>query len=401
MTVLDPVIRAVTSLARPVRDGLADPVGQVSLAFSDWQPNRHAEDPLHKDLSAVTRAGDSLFLACDETATVERLRRLDEGRFGAHAHFELADFIDLPGGRDGEMDIEGLCAEDGWLWVVGSHAHKRCKPKHDPKSGKDAPADALRRMERCEREPNRYCLARIPLVEAEPGLHEPVRRDGERRAAWVKFGKRHSRLLQWLGRDPHLRPFLAIPAKENGLDVEGLAVRGGRVWLGLRGPVLRGHAVILDLDLKEEASGHRKAGRLKARRIDGERRYRKHLLDTRGLGIRDMRLDGDDLLLLVGPTMSLEGPAFVLRWRDAVHDKGSGVIAPERIETVAKLPYRLDADHPEGIELWPEAGPGALLIICDAPAPERIDGSTLRADVILPDASGRQEGPADPEPAEA
>lgn len=113
-----------------------------------------------------------------------------------------------------------------------------------------------------------------------------------------------------------------------------------------------------------------------------------------------MRLDGDDLLLLVGPTMSLEGPAFVLRWRDAVHDEGSGVIAPERIETVAQLPYRLHVDHPEGIELWPEAGPGALLIICDAPAPERVDGSTLRADVILPDRSGREEGPAGPETAE-
>jgi hypothetical protein len=395
MTVLDQVIGAVATLARPARARPGDPAGSVSLAFSDWQPQRGAEDPLHKDLSAVTRVGDSLFLACDETASVERLRRLDDARFGDHAHFALGDLIDLPGGRDGEMDIEGLCAADGWLWVVGSHAHKRCKPKHDPKSGRDAPADALRRMERCEREPNRYCLARIPLVEAEPGLHEPVRRDGKRRAAWVRFGKRRSRLLQWLGRDPHLRPFLAIPSKENGLDVEGLAVRGGRAWLGLRGPVLRGHAVILDLDLREDAPG-----RLKARRIDGDRRYRKHLLDTRGLGIRDMRLDGDDLLLLVGPTMSLEGPAFVLRWCGAVHDVGSGVIAPERIETVAKLPYRLHADHPEGIELWPEAGPGALLIICDAPAPERVDGSTLRADVILPDRSGREEGPAGPETAE-
>src|SRR4028119_1867704 len=106
------------------------------------------------------------------------------------------------------------------------------------------------------------------------------------------------------------------------------------------------------------------ARRVSARRVGGARRCRRHRLDTRGLGMRDMRLDGDDLLLLVGPTMSLEGPAFVLRWRDAVHDEGSGVIAPERIETVAKLPYRLDADPPAGTALWPPAGPGALLIIC-------------------------------------
>ena len=31
--------------------------------------------------------------------------------------------------------------------------------------------------------------------------------------------------------------------QENGLDIEGIAVEGDRVWLGLRGPVLGGHAV--------------------------------------------------------------------------------------------------------------------------------------------------------------
>ncbi|HEX2554449.1 MAG TPA: DUF3616 domain-containing protein [Microvirga sp.] len=385
MKLLDHVIGAVASRARP---GPADPVAQVALAFSDWQPGRHAADPLHKDLSAVARIGDSLFLACDEGASVERLRRLDDGAFGAHAHLPLGPLIDLPGGDDGEMDIEGLCAAEGWLWIVGSHAHKRAKPKRD----ENAPEDALARMEACEREPNRYCLARLPLVEREPGLFEPVRKDGRRRAAWVKFGKRHSRLLQWLGRDPHLAPFLAIPSKENGLDIEGLAARGSRIWLGMRGPVLRGHAVVLELDLKED-----EPGRLKARRIDGERRYRKHLLDTSGLGIRDMRLDGDDLLLLVGPTMSLEGPAFVLRWCGAVRDERSGVIAPERVETVAELPYRLHIDHPEGLELWPEGGEGALLVIHDAPGPDRVDGSTLRADVIRP----REAGVRGPVPAEA
>jgi hypothetical protein len=49
--------------------------------------------------------------------------------------------------------------------------------------------------------------------------------------------------------------------------------------------------------------------------------------------------------------------------------QNSGVIAPERIETVAELRYRLHVDHPEGHELWPEAGDGGLLIIYEAAAP--------------------------------
>jgi hypothetical protein len=384
MRLFDDVLASVTSRVLPDTDP-AGRVRQIELAFADWQPQRHQQDPLHKDLSAVARVGDCLFVACDEAASVERLQRQEDGSFGDHTHFALGDFIDLPGGPDGEMDIEGLCAEGGSLWIVGSHSWKRCKPKRDETSREGA----LRRMEKLEREPNRYCLARIPIEETQPGLWAPVRADGQRRAAWVKFGKQRSRLLQWLAGDPHLGPFLDVPSKENGLDIEGLAVRGDRVWLGMRGPVLRGHAVVLDLELKETS-----AGRLKAHRIDGRRRYRKHLLDTRGLGIRDMRLDGDDLLLLVGPTMSLEGPAFVLRWRGAVQDDESGVVAPERIDAVAELPYRLHADHPEGLELWPEAGPDALLIIYDAPGPERVepDTSTVRADVIRPGGSASAPG---------
>jgi hypothetical protein len=360
----------------------ANRLDQVALTFSDWKPLRHVEDPLQKDLSAVARVGDSLFLACDETASVERLRRLEDGTFGDHRHYTLDDLVDLPAGAEGEMDIEGLCADAGFLWIVGSHSLKRCKPKRDEADAEEA----LEKMERVEREPNRYFLGRVPLVEEAPGLFIPAKSDEGRRAAWVKFGKKRSALTRWLTDDPHLSPFLTIPSKENGFDVEGLAVRGSRIWLGLRGPVLRGHAVVLDLDIKEQAPG-----RLKARRIDGGRRYRKHLLDTRGLGIRDMRFDGDDLLLLVGPTMSLEGPAFVLRWCGAFSDAGSGVVDPGRIEVVAELPYRLHADHPEGIDLWPEGGQDALLVIYDAPSPERTDPDTftVRADVIGPAKSER------------
>jgi hypothetical protein len=192
-------------------------------------------------------------------------------------------------------------------------------------------------------------------------------------------------LARWLRKDPLLAPFLKIPAKENGLDIEGIAVSGSDVWLGLRGPVLSGHAVVLQLELKETRSG-----RLKPKRLEPERRrYRRHLLDTGGLGIRDLRLDGEDLLLLVGPTMALEGTAHVLRWRRAIHDQAEGLVPRERLELVVDLPYSRDADHPEGLELWPEAGRSALLVVYDAPAGKRLEraGRTVRADVLLGDLS--------------
>jgi Protein of unknown function (DUF3616) len=349
------------------------PVQQVELLFSRDLSGENGE-AIYRDLSAAALVGDTLFLACDETASVERLSRVGRHRFGDHLHLSLERLVKLPAGSDGEMDIEGLCAADGFLWIVGSHSWKRGKPKR----GKTGPERALARLQVLERQPNRYFLGRIPIVEESPGLLRPCRNRGGRHAAWLKLSRRRSALLLWLADDPHLAPFLKIPSKENGFDIEGVAARGDRIWLGLRGPVIGGHAIVLDLTLKEP-----RRGRLRARRVDGKRRYRKHLLDTDGLGIRDMRFDGDDLLLLVGPTMSLDGPAFVLRWRDAVHDDASDVIDPQRVEKVVELPYLLHTDHPEAVELWPGKR-RELLVIYDSPAAERIDEerSAVRADVF-------------------
>ena len=57
----------------------------------------------------------------------------------------------------------------------------------------------------------------------------------------------HNQLIEALAEDEHLGPFLqmGLPSKDNGFDIEGLAVQGNQVFLGLRGPVLRGWAIIL------------------------------------------------------------------------------------------------------------------------------------------------------------
>jgi hypothetical protein len=275
------------------------------------------------------------------------------------------------------MDIEGLAAADGYLWILGSHALKRKKPDADDGDG----AEALSRMEQVARERNRFFLGRLPLEEATTGVFTPRARVGERGAACLRISGPGGGLARWLREDPHLGPFLKVPAKENGLDIEGIAVRGERVWLGLRGPVLDGHAVVLELALKEA----KRSRRLKPRRIEATgRRYRKHLLDTGGLGVRDLRLDGGDLLLLVGPTMALEGTAHVLRWRGAVHDEVEGLVPASRLELVADLPYRRKTDHPEGLELWPDAGRGAFLLVYDAPGPGRLSEGkrAVRADIL-------------------
>jgi Protein of unknown function (DUF3616). len=338
------------------------PKATLSLRFLQPGLLRHVDDPIESDLSAATRCGDSLFLSCDETAGIDRLRPVggsSDRHLGDHRHFALGDLVDLPGGPGGEMDIEGLACDGSWLWVVGSHSLKRKKPDVDD----DTPEEALAKMARVERQPNRFFLGRLPLVETPDGF-EPVARDADRRITHVKFGGTEGRLLKWLGKDRHLAPFLGIPSKENGFDVEGIAARGLRVWIGLRGPVLRGFAVVVEMEMRITKSGH-----LKPRRIDGRRRFRKHLLPTRGLGVRDLVLDGDDLIVLAGPTLAGDGPAQVFRWRNGAGRRASAVHPPERLDHLFELPYRGPHDHPEGLVGWG----GDWLVVYDSPAPDRLD----------------------------
>ncbi|WP_207461932.1 DUF3616 domain-containing protein [Azospirillum sp. SYSU D00513] len=346
----------------------AKPISTVRLEFR--QGSTAAQN-----LSAVERVGPCLFVASDEGAGIERLVTQDGALYGGHHGFSLADAFDLPAGAEGEVDVEGMMEDDGWLWVVGSHslARRKPKPEHDEK-------EALERLTEVRRDANRYLLGRIPLVEGQDGLPALAAEDGERRAGCLKFKDSGNALTKALRRDEHLGRFLDVPAKENGFDIEGIAVRGGRVFLGLRGPVLRGWACILELEV--EAG---KKGQLKLRRIgpDGER-FRKHFIDLDGLGIRELTFDGADLVILAGPTMDLDGPVTVWRWADALDVKHERVIPRDRLSRVIDLPFGHGTDHAEGITRVERAGAAPLLmVVYDSPAPERVNGAVVLADLFV------------------
>ena len=331
------------------------PARTLKMVFKDRDAFVNVDDPIHKDRSTAARHGDALFVTCDETAGIDRITEIDGGHFGDHVHFDIGENFDLPAGPDGEMDIEGIAVDGDWMWVMGSNSLTRGKPKPDA-----ARTDALDAMGRIWRAPNRAFIGRFPVVQ-DNGGPRIVRKDGDRRAASIRLHRKRSVLKRWLTGDTHIGPFLDIPSKENGLDLEGIAAKGMRIWLGLRGPVLREHAVILELEMKIT-----KRGRLKARKLANGRRYRKHLVNTKGMGLRDLRFDGDDLLLLTGTVMAGDGPSEILRWRNASAVTTDGI---EEVEHVIDLPYRGARDHPEGLCDW---GDGEWLVVYDSPAEGRL-----------------------------
>jgi hypothetical protein len=317
------------------------------------------------DLSAARMVDQILWLGSDETAHLEKLTL--QGETGVdHGSIPVHDFLGLPHGDGQEIDIEGIAYSDYYLWLVGSHSLKRKRVKLDEYS----PGENIQRLETLSMEENRYLLGRIPLVNGQlfKSCSHPTDPSKTLRAGQLKREKHGNQLTRSLRDDDHLREYLRanIPGKENGFDIEGIAVAADRIFLGLRGPVLRGWAILLEVQVKEKKSGDL---RLKKIGPDGER-YRKHFLNLRGEGIRDLCFYKEDLLVLSGPTMDLTGDSPIFRIANALETlEAQSLIEPEPILTV---PGRVGADKAEGMTLMSANDP-AVLIVYDAPHSDRAD----------------------------
>ncbi|KQW49632.1 MULTISPECIES: DUF3616 domain-containing protein [unclassified Roseateles] len=331
---------------------------------------------VQSNLSGAAFTGDWLWVAGDEACGIDRLRRLEaQGterlRFGEVRDFALADLLDLPGKADEEADLEGMAVADGFLWVVGSHGLKRKNAKAD----KDDAANA-KRLAKVALDGNRRLLACLPIEVDDKGEPCLVRqsRDG-RRALRLKGDAESNLLTRALADDPHFGPYLAIPGKDNGFDIEGLAVHGRRLLLGLRGPVLRGWAALLEVEI-EAHDGHLALAPLD----DDGTLIRKHFLQLDGLGVRDLHFSGDDLFILAGPTMVLDGEIRLYKWADA-KTLLAGITEPIRFEPAltssVTLPHGRGSNRAEAVcDLPPElaAGKPSWLVLYDAPGPDRKDG---------------------------
>jgi Protein of unknown function (DUF3616) len=355
-------------------------------------PKREGEKPAHDSLSAVAIRGETMWLANDEGRGLDRLIRSEDGSYGNHELFDLVELLDMPvKGEDApELDIEGLDVDGDKLWLVGSHTWTRDNPKKAAQKGDD-PRKALADV---SPNPNRQVLACLPLTscdgpDAVPRAGKSSRYPAADGLARLRIGKKRSALTKLLAKDELLGRFVDLPAKENGFDIEGLAVKGDRLFLGLRGPVLRGYAMVLELEVRADGKGElelRPPG-------NGEELCRKHVLHLGGNGIRDLHRHGDDLLILAGPTAAISGRCYVWRWRGAFAAK-EAVFFPEvdagqdgeaPLRRILELPTGDGGDHPEGMVLLPGGDTAMeLLVVYDSPRDDRkVEGNgAVHADVF-------------------
>ncbi len=336
------------------------------------------------EISAIARTPDgSLWVGSDELLAIERLSEIAPYIYGQHERFDSGSFVDLLD-SESEIDIEGMDYSDGYLWLIDSHSTKRNKPK-----GKSYKKD-IKALSEVDTDLNRYLLARVPIVNGQPVKSYQLSDRAEDSLTAASLQKRDGRnvLMEALASDEHLGSFvkMRLPSKDNGLDIEGLAVCGQRVYLGLRGPVLRGWAVILELELTADEPGVLVP---KAIGENGEV-YRKHFVDLNGLGIRELCRHKDNLIILAGPTMALEGAMQVFQLKNLLDHSNDTIWNQDEkaLSVLFDLPSLSGVDHAEGLALFPCIGyDNALMVVYDSPSDERRpDKKSIFADVFrLPD----------------
>ena len=284
------------------------------------------------NISGVAVDGSSIWTVSDEGRTVERLGVAADG-YRLVEQVRLDDILpDLPPGK--EADLEALDIANGRVWVCGSHCRVRRKP------------DAEGRLNAgFRRRPSRHALAAFQPEHPEDHFALPFVGDGS--------------LRRRLRDDAVLSAFMNLPSKENGLDIEGLAVGPGWLMLGLRGPVVDSFAVVMELALRQDGQV-------------ADRAVVRHTLKLGGLGVRDLARWGDDILVLAGPVTAADGPFRIHLWQPA------RTTAPQDAQLIYAWP--LGHEHPEGLCRLDRDGRTGLLVVYDSPNRDRNSGSRYRAD---------------------
>ena len=184
-----------------------------------------------------------------------------------------------------ELDGESVAHADGFFYVIGSHGHPR-----DSKRRLDPDKDATR----------------IAAQIAASSQIVRFRSDGARATGPIE---RTAKLRALIAQQPELRSYQDQRLENNGLTLEGIAVRRGRILVGFRGPTLKGgRAAVLSVAVDG----------VFGKAAPDVRLYRLPI--GNGTSVRDLAASGDGVFVLAGPIASGPGPYGIYWWDGESND---------------------------------------------------------------------------------
>lgn len=172
-----------------------------------------AED---EDLSGIAFISDRFgLIGADESRNVQTVEISRQKKT-----LRILETIPLAHSGD-EIDIEGIAAEGDAYYIIGSHGISK-------KEG--------------DLQGNRFSIFRLKVDPATGKAIRPL------------FPDRAS-LVEILRTDPVLSSHFGKPLQQRGVNIEGLAIRDGRLFVGFRGPNLGGYAFVLEVRAEDVFGG--------------------------------------------------------------------------------------------------------------------------------------------------
>lgn len=275
-----------------------------------------------EDLSGIACAAQQGFprpcLVIDDEIQKAQFVTVNDGEVLAGGAIALIDntFKDKPL----ELDGEGVSYADGFYYVIGSHGHPR-----DADQKLDPIEDAAK------------IAARIAAV----SQIMRFRSDGDGAASAVE---RTAKLRAMIAQVPELSASVDRRLENNGLTIEGIAVRRGRILAGFRGPLLGGgRAAVLSVAVGSVFGNAPPDAKL-------------HQLPLGGAGIRDLATYRDGVLVLAGPVASDPGP-YAIYWWDGNSDN------VKLLTDLAEVVGHSEEGEAEGLLALDESASGLRVLI--------------------------------------
>jgi hypothetical protein len=313
---------------------LSTPIlGADSAAAQVLSPTRKVElsgdiaEP--QQLSGITRWRDLLVICPDEGDAFNVLK-------AANSQYKVVGKVELLSDSDKEIDMEGATSDFEHIYVVGSHSIRRTKLDEDGIYKKNR-----KRLTRVRPHTESYSVYRVALGD-DGTLREKDRID----------------LREHLQSDEILGPFFDVPGKENGVDVEGIAVKSGKIYVGFRGPVLRGSlAPVVSFPFERPGD------------------YELKFVRLAGRGIRDLAAVEGGFLVLAGPVGEGDGSYKLYLWNGQDCVPGDAEL-PGEVTDLGEL-AAAPGHKPEGITVVSENDTQWQVLMVN-------DGSAMASEWIVP-----------------